>query len=62
MPREIRDAVSVPAPQKPTRNQSLVQLFQEVDRSQDDADYLLAMAIITSVVPYRFQQNPFLIA
>lgn len=63
MPREIREAVSEPVTQKqPTRNQSLVQMFKEVDRSQEDADYLLAMAMITSDIPYRFLQNPFLIA
>lgn len=62
-PCEIREAVSEPVTQKqPTRNLSLVQMFKEVDRSQEDADYLLAMAMITSDIPYRFLQNPFLIA
>lgn len=59
MPREIREAVSEPVTQKqPTRNQSLVQMFKEVDRSQEDADYLLAMAMITSDIPYRFCKTP----
>ena len=62
MPRDIREAVSAQSLPKPaTRNQSLVQMFQEVERSQEDSVFLLAMEIETSDV-YSFLQNPFLIA
>lgn len=55
MSREVRNRVT----QKPklsdktVRDHSIINMFEETERSQDDADYLLAMAIITSDVPYK---------
>lgn len=55
MSREVRNRVT----QKPklsdktVRDHSIIKMFEETERSQDDADYLLAMAIITSDVPYK---------
>ena len=47
---------------KISRNQSIAQMFAEGERSQEDSDYLLGMAVITGDIPYRFLQNPFLVA
>lgn len=50
-------------PQIPvSRNQSIIALFAQTERSQENSDYLMAMAIITGDIPYRFLQNPFLLA
>lgn len=55
MPEEIRKT----APTKATisargaRNKSIVEMFTASDRSQDDSDYLLAMALITGDIPSR---------
>lgn len=55
MSREVRNRVT----QKPklsdktVRDHSIIKMFEETERSQEDADYLLAMAIITSDVPYK---------
>lgn len=38
---------------KTVRDQSIIQMFEETERSQEDADYLLAMALITSDIPYK---------
>lgn len=58
--RRLRAADKSYVPPPPTRNQSIVAAFGEVERSQEDSDYLLAMAIITGDIPYRWLQNPYL--
>lgn len=49
-----RATQSITSAKPTTTNQSIVGMLEDVTRSQEDSDYLMAMAIITGDVPYRF--------